>query len=134
MNCKRNMPEEKMISLLQESEISGVTASIPLLHDLPDQFFESGVASGDFISTQILLENVPAFRMIWKKVHHDLHLLYLQTLGTADISAAFVAARRLAMQNNLKRITLKTARAGMVENVKRFGGSVTGVFMEIKLA
>ena len=134
MKIKKIMAEAEMIDLFNESGILGVTASIPFLHDLPENFFESKVDAGELNSTVAAFEGTPAFRLIWNKTASHFHLLYLQKIGSGNIEIAFLAARKLARHLGCDKITLKTARKGMVADAQKFGGVVTGVFMEIKLA
>ena len=130
------MPESRMIGLLPETKISGVTASFKICGDaMPDDYFEKLVAAGQIHSTVIEFEKKPLYRVLWetRKDGAEFHILFLQELiaGGDNIAVAFVGCRKLAASLGCLDIAFETARRGMVEQAKKFGAMVYAVAVKI---
>ena len=132
------MPENDMVSLLPETEISGVTAHVhALLADIPEDHFEKQVACGNYAATLVQFEGVPVYRLIWQLTFggSNLNVVFAQSLKALknDSQILHVALKKLGVKFGVKNITFSTARKGLVESAKTVGYKVYGVWCKYTL-
>lgn len=122
-----------MVSLLSEKEVSGVTV---LFHDLcrnmPDDYFEQMIASGDANSTIVCFDGKPVYRLIWQRIKRgaELSILLAQELSPAsNICWLGCAIDKLAESLKVKSAVLTTARRALIKQCQNWGAEVFAVRM-----
>ena len=135
----RTMTEADMITLMPESDISGVSARMHcLIDELPEDFFESEIRNGWFKATTICRDGIALYRVIWQRVRAGKVLSVLVALemkpGGDDANYLAAGLEKIARLEGCSTIIFQTPRRALVAVAKNWGAEVYAVCLRKKLS